>query len=81
MLVYGWKKDDENELLPLKLKEATLLCTKDEIDKLIQFLNDIKKEIGQMSCIDTKDDWHWQYRDWNEEWTEEEGDFIISLHE
>ena len=81
MLVYGWKKDDESELLPLELKEATLLCTKDEIDKLIHFLNDIKKEIEQTPCIDMKEDWHWQYRDWFEEWTEEEGDFIISLHE
>ena len=81
MLAYGWKKDDEEQLLPLKLGEATLSCTKDEIDKLIQFLNDIKKEIEQTPDINPKDDWHWQYRDWNKEWTEEEGDFIISLHE
>ena len=34
MLVYGWKKDNEDELLPLELMEATLSCTKDEIDTM-----------------------------------------------
>ena len=80
MLAYGWQKDDKDELLPLKLKEATLSYTKDELDKLILFLNDIKKEIAQTPHIDINDGWHWHYRDWNKQWTEEEGDFIISLH-
>lgn len=52
MLTYGWQKDDKDQLLPLKLKEVTLLCTKDEINKLILFLNNIKKEVAQTPYID-----------------------------
>ena len=75
MMAYGYKWDSESET-PDKLKEASIACTKEELDQLIGFLTGIRNEIRDMEDIE---DEHWHYRDWCEKWTGSESDLIVFL--
>lgn len=74
MKAYGYEEDGE---ICLELEEATLICSIEEIEKLIVFLQmvkerhkDISKEVDFESC-------HTHYRDWDKEWEDSSSDFII----
>ncbi len=74
MEAFGYDKNDEEFEKILKLSQVTLSCKKEDLDKIIEFLNKVKNE-SKNKKIDNVD--HWHYRDYNKSWTEEESDLII----
>lgn len=78
MEAFGYnKKDSEFESI-LKLSQVTLCCTKAELDRLIAFLQTVKRESEEEEI--TEGD-HWHYRDYVDDWTEAEADFIMFVEE
>lgn len=75
MIAYGYKWDSPQKNTD-KLRETSLVCTRRELDLLIEYLSDVRKEITDMGELEGE---HWHYRDWDEAWTEEQSDFIIFL--
>jgi len=72
MEAFGYDKNDEEFEKILKLSQVTLSCKKEDLDKIIEFLNEIKNESENIEDGD-----HWHYRDYTDSWTEEESDLII----
>lgn len=75
MRAYGYEWDSGAET-PEQLKEAGIVCTKSELDRLITFLSDIR---SHASCMSEAEGEHWHYRDWDENWSDCETDLIIFL--
>lgn len=74
MEAFGYYKNDEEFEKIQKLSQVTLNCKKEDLNKIIEFLTEAKKEIENTKVIDGN---HWHYRDYNKFWTEEESDLII----
>jgi len=72
MEIYGYEKNGEDLL---KLKEASILCSIKELESIIDFLQDIKKEHERY--IDATEMNHAHYRDWDKNWKKGSPDFII----
>ncbi len=70
MEAFGYDKNDEEFEKILKLSQVTLNCKKEDLNKIIDFLNKVKNE-----NIDVGD--HFHYRDYIDSWTEKETDLII----
>ncbi len=75
MILYGYRMNDYDNLL--RLSQAELSCSQEELHKIIQFLEEKKeehlaseKEFGQEYCSS-------HYRDWDRDWLEDESDFIL----
>ena len=73
MLAYGYEWNKEEEM-PLSLREATLVCTREELDELILMIQDFRAQLPDGAEGD-----HQHYRDWSESWTSEHSDFILLL--
>ena len=75
MLAYGhdW---DSGEKLPLTLQEVSLDCSREELDRLIEFLQSVRRE-AEGEALDSLS--HWHFRDWYPAWTETHSDLIIWL--
>lgn len=71
---FGYDRNDEEFEKILRLSQVTLSCTKEDLDRIIDFLNDVKSDIEKEN-IEEGD--HWHYRDYYDSWTEEESDLII----
>ena len=65
MILYGYRMNDYDNLL--RLSQAELSCSQEELKKIIQFLEEKK---GQEYCSS-------HYRDWDSDWLEDESDFIL----
>ncbi len=74
MEAFGYDKNDKEFEKILKLSQVTLSCKKEDLDKIIEFLNKVKNE-SKNKKIDNGG--HWHYRDNHKSWTEEESDLII----
>ncbi len=73
MQIYGYEKDSEQLL---KLSESCLECSLEELDKVIEFLQQVREEHGKIA--DKTAQPHSHYRDWDKAWTSESSDLIIS---
>ena len=60
------------------MSQATLNCKKSDINKIINFLTEIKKEI-ENNKVEDGDLWHYRY--YNDSWTEKESDLIVFIDE
>lgn len=78
MKFFGYDSRDEEFDKIIELSQVTLTCTKNDLDKIIEFLNDVKKEIDNTKVEDGD---HWHYRDYNDSWSEKESDLIIFIDE
>lgn len=76
MKIYGYQKDDDTLL---RLEEMSLQCTTKELEKIIEFLKDIKTEHEKISSSVSMCHSHW--RDWDSTWVEGEPDIIIVTDE
>jgi len=74
MQAFGYDRNDEGFEKILKLSQVTLCCKREDLEKIIEFLNKVKNECENKN-IDDGD--HWHYRDYNDSWIEEESDFIV----
>lgn len=70
MLAYGYPWDSAQEQ-PDLLREASLVCTRGELDTLIAYLQEFRV------CAEKED--HRHYRDQDGGWDEAHSDFIIFL--
>ena len=76
MIIYGYEKNSEDLL---KLEEASILCNLTELEKIISFLQDVKREHEKVkSKIEIS---HSHYRDWDKEWDKSSSDLIIATKE
>ena len=72
MLAYGYEWDSEAQG-PDLLRETSLVCTGEELDLLIAFLQELREN-------GAPDD-HRHFRDWCESWTQEQSDLIVFMSE
>ncbi len=77
MRAYGYSRSSDTDT-PDVLSEATLLCTKEELDQIISFLQDIQRKC---QSHDNVNGFHAHYRDFSSRWNPSESDFIICLTE
>lgn len=75
MLAYGHEWDSQGQL-PQTLREVSLDCSREELDRLIEFLQSVREESAGAELDSLS---HWHYRDWSPDWTEKHSDFIILL--
>lgn len=73
MIIYGYEKDSEDLL---KLEEASILCSVTELEKIICFLIEVKKEHEKIAS--NIEICHSHYRDWDKEWDKSSSDLIIA---
>lgn len=73
MRAFGYERNSEAEM-PYSLSETTLLCTKEELEKIIDFLTKVHSDITEMKNVDGC---HWHFRDYDPSWTKEQSDMII----
>lgn len=78
MKFFGYDSRDEEFDKIVELSQVTLTCKKNDLDKIIEFLNDVKKEIDNTKVEDGD---HWHYRDYNDDWSEKESDLIVFIDE
>ena len=76
MLAYGYDWDSQGRRLPQTLREVSLDCSREELDRLIRFLQDVREEAAGEKLDSLS---HWHFRDWDPAWTQEHSDFIILL--
>lgn len=72
MKIVGYTSSDEESFV--QLEEATITCTINELDKIIEFLNYVKITNSDNELAVTT---HSHYRDWDEKWTNISSDLII----
>ncbi len=58
----------------MELREATVHCTIEELDNIIEFLIQVRDEHKPYGNDGTC---HTHYRDWDRSWTDEQSDFIV----
>ncbi len=75
MLAYGYPWDSEVQQ-PETLRETTLSCTKEELDLLIEFLQEVRVQVSELDVVEGE---HWHLRDWKENWSGRESDVILYL--
>ena len=75
MLAYGYEWDAEGQR-PETLREVSLDCSREELDQLIEFLQQVREEAKGIELDSLS---HWHFRDWYPAWTEKHSDFIILL--
>lgn len=78
MKIFGYDNNDDEFDKIIELSQATLNCKKSDIDKIIKFLTEVKKEIENTKVEDGD---HWHYRDYNDSWNEKESDLIVFIDE
>ena len=74
MKIFGYDNNDEKSDKTIELSQVTLNCKKTDIDKIIDFLTEIKNN-------KVEDGEHWHYRDYNDSWNEKESDLIVFIDE
>lgn len=75
MLAYGYEWNSEGRL-PDTLREVSLDCSREELDQLIEFLQQVRREAEGVKLDSLS---HWHFQDWSESWTKAHSDFIILL--
>ena len=75
MLAYGHEWNSVGEL-PQTLREVSLDCSREELDRLIEFLQDVRAEAAGEKLDSLS---HWHFRDWYPAWTEKHSDLLIWL--
>jgi hypothetical protein len=72
MKVFGYQKDSEDLI---ELQEVSFQCNITELDKVIQFLQNVKEQHGKV--IDEVELCHSHFRDWDVEWKADSTDIIV----
>ena len=73
MLAYGYEWNS-GEVNPQVLREASMVCTGEELDSLIEMLQTFRDSRPREAEGD-----HQHFRDWYPAWTETHSDLIIWL--
>ena len=77
MLAYGYPRNSESDY-PEQLQEASLLCTKEELDRIIEFLQNLQ---SKSSSFESVTGIHAHFRDYDKCWNASSSDFIICLRD
>lgn len=72
MRLFGYEREKKKK--SLDISEASIFCSKEELEKIIQYLQSIREEIGE-DYISL--DEHWHYSDYNEDWTDKDSELIV----
>lgn len=76
--IFVYDNNNEKSDNIIELSQATLNCKKSDINKIINFLTEIKKEI-ENNKVEDGDLWHYRY--YNDSWNEKESDLIVFIDE
>lgn len=74
MELFGYEKNKEKK--SLAISQATMICSKEELDKIIEYLQSVREEIAK-EYIDTNE--HWHYSDYNDNWTEKDSELVVFI--
>lgn len=72
MKIYGYQQEQEDLL---KLEEVSLQCTIEELDKILDFIIEVKKK--HSAVAEKTDMCHSHFRDWDSAWEQGQPDIII----
>lgn len=72
MKVYGYQQGEKKLI---ELREVSFQTTVSELEKIIEFLQDVK--IQHSKVIDEVELCHSHFRDWNVEWKPDSADIIV----
>ena len=72
MRVFGYQQNSEDLL---QLEEISIECSIEELEKLIEFLNEVKTKHNAVK--NQTDMCHSHYRDWKSDWNNKEPDIIM----
>jgi hypothetical protein len=75
MVGCGYPIDNDELEVPIYLREFTLTCSIEELEKLIEFLSFTKET--HKKALELGNYVHSHYRDWDKTWTEKQTDFIV----
>ena len=74
MELFGYERNKEKK--SLVISEATMICSKEELDKIIEYLQSIREEINK-EYINPNE--HWHYSDYNQDWTEKDSELVVFI--
>ena len=74
MELFGYERNKDKK--SLVISEATMICSKEELDKIIGYLQSIREDINE-EYIDPNE--HWHYSDYNEDWTEKDSELVVFI--
>lgn len=72
MKIFGYQKDNDNLL---DMEKVSIQCTIPELEKLIDFFTEVKKEHSKVANETTM--CHSHLKDWNTTWRKGEPDLIV----
>ena len=75
MLIYGYPFDSDMEMAEV-LSETSLLCTREELDSIISFLEIVRNEYREYDDVTGI---HRHYRDFDQTWNRGHSDLIVCL--
>ena len=75
MLAYGYPVGSESDIAEL-LQETSLVCTREELDRLILYLQKIRDDCNDYEEVAGI---HRHYRDFDKSWDTANSDFIVCL--
>lgn len=76
MKIYGYDENDQVSSYPLSLREGTIECTRAELQKIIQFLTYIDKDLENYD-LSEDEDCHYHYSDWDR--NDQPSDLILAM--
>lgn len=74
MELFGYERNKKKT--SLAISEASMICSKEELGKIIEYLQSIREEIEE-DYIDSNE--HWHYSDYNDEWTEKDSEIVVFI--
>ena len=72
MKVFGYSKISDTLL---ELKEVSIQCNLEDLDKIISFLQEVNNKHSNINC--DVDLCHSHFRDWDKKWNNDSSDIII----
>ena len=75
MKAFGYARTDQGAEMPEELREITLRLTRDELDRVIQFLKHVRSAFEGPTLKAGES--HFHFRDWWKGWKKSEADLIV----
>ncbi len=73
MQAYGYAVDDWDSEMPMRLREATLTCSIEDLRRIRKFISDVLVEREAAGMVDG----HEHFRDRDAAWSDDESDLVI----
>jgi hypothetical protein len=72
---FGYIREDDGAEVPQPLREVTLKLSKEELDRVIDFLRHVKRGFEESAL--SAGESHFHFRDWFKGWRRSDSDLIV----